>query len=62
MLFIINAYYTCKTSFIVSVVYSTGITSIVRATELEWCFFANNSVIIASATMKLDQDLVRLTP
>ena len=33
-----------------------------RATELDWCFFANNSVIIVSATMKLDQNLVRLTP
>ena len=35
---------------------------IVRASELEGCFFANNSVIFASATMKLDQNLVRLTP
>ena len=35
---------------------------IARSTELEWWFFANNSVIIASATMKLDQNLVRLTP
>ena len=33
----------------------------VRATELERWFFANNSVIIVSATMKLDQNLVRLT-
>ena len=33
-----------------------------RATELaRWCF-ANNSVIIVSATMKLEQNLVRLTP
>ena len=37
-------------------------TSIARSTELVWWFFANNSVIIASATMKLDQNLVRLTP
>ena len=35
---------------------------IVRATELEWIFFANNSIIIMSATMKLDENLVRLTP
>ena len=35
---------------------------IVRATELERWFFPNNSVIIVSATMKLDQNLVRLTP
>ena len=35
---------------------------IVRATELEGWVFANNSVIIVSATMKLDQNLVRLTP
>ena len=38
------------------------ITVIARFTELEWFFFcANNSVIIASATMNLDQNLVRLT-
>ena len=36
--------------------------AIVRATELKQWFFANNSVIIVSATMKLDQNLVRLTP
>ena len=36
--------------------------TIVRATELEQWFFANNSVIIASATMKHDQNLVRLMP
>ena len=34
----------------------------VRARELVRWFFANNSVIIVSATMKLDQNLVRLTP
>ena len=36
--------------------------AIVRATELEGCFLTNNLVIIVSATMKLDQNLVRLTP
>ena len=33
-----------------------------RFTEVAWCFFANNSVSIASATMKLDQNSVPLTP
>ena len=45
--------------------YSPHLTSsppIASSTELERCFFANNSVIIASATMTLDQNLVRLTP
>ena len=42
--------------------YHPGRNTIVRATELERWFFDNNSVIIVSATMKLDQNLVRLTP
>ena len=36
-------------------------TTIVHVTLLECCFFANNSVIIASATMKLEQNLAGLT-
>ena len=33
-----------------------------RSSELEWCFCANTVVIIASATMKPHQNLVRLAP
>ena len=36
--------------------------AVVRVTVREWWFFANSSVIIASATVKLDHDLVCLTP
>ena len=36
--------------------------SIVRVTLMEWWFFVINPVIIGFATIKLDQNLERLTP
>ena len=53
----------CKVSSVLIAEFVSHYTAIVRVTlKMSGVFFANNSVIIVSATMKLGQNLVHLTP